>query len=209
MVGNASYGKAFGKLKNPVRDAEAIVTSLENHGVAEKDIIKVINADSFFMREGFAKFVKLCKPGDLAILFFAGHGCSFNKHQCLMAIPLSKERRVLKNGGQLQTILESSLQVEKMLASLRLNGVTQHLVLLDCCQKFEKVDLRAGGPEDELNDVPHTPINVAPGPGTTIGYATAPRYNTSDGKMADNLQGPNGCGNDASDDAPYTSYCKC
>ena len=133
VVGNANYGETLGQLKYPKHDANEVVESLKSLGVKNDNIIKVINGDSFTMREEFDKFVKLCKRGDLAFIFFSGHGCNFNNHQCLMALPLSNERRMLDNDGRLQSILESSLQVDKMLAKLQPIGA-KHLVLLDCCR---------------------------------------------------------------------------
>ena len=209
MVGLANYGKSFGVLNNPVNDAKYIVKSLEKHGVKSKDIIELTsgNEDSFVLEEEFSNFVKLCSPGDLAFIFFAGHGCAFNNHQCLMALPLSNDRRKEKNEGKKQTILQSSLQIEKMLALLRKEGITQHLLLLDCCREFKTKDVLRGGAEDELADVPHAPMNVSLGPGTTIGYATSPGDYALDGGKVDGKKADNG--KDTSYGPPYTSYYKC
>ena len=173
MVGIAAY-TALPKLNNSVNDAKAIAKSLQDHGVEEKDIVFVQDGHIFTLNKAFAQFVASCKPGDLAFLFFAGHGCAFRNHQCLLARALTKHERNLLNDGNQQTILESSLQVEKMLSALRVQGITQHLLLLDCCREFRVTDLTRSTTTDPLKDVEPAPFNVSLGPGTTIGYVTAP-----------------------------------
>lgn len=173
MVGISKY-TALGELNNAVHDSRAIVKSLMEHGVPEEDIISAENCHSFALNEAFHRFVQLCSPGDLAFMFFAGHGCAFQNYQCLLARALDENERKQKNGGNYQLILESSLQVTKMLADLKAKGIKQHVLLLDCCREFRTENLSRSTQNDELKDVKPAPFNVALGQGTTIGYATAP-----------------------------------
>ena len=187
MVGISAYTE-FAKLKNPVNDAEAIVQSLKDHGVPEEDIVDVYDCHIFTLNRKFEDFVKLCKPGDLAFLFYAGHGCAFGNHQCLLARALDHNERTLENNGQFQTILESSLQVDKILATLNDRDVKQHLLLLDCCREMRLDDkFRAGS--DPLKEVEPAPFNISLGQGTTIGFATAPGDLASDGHRSENGHG--------------------
>lgn len=173
VVGISKY-TALGELNNAVHDSRGIVESLKDHGVPEEDIISAENCHIFALNEAFHRFVELCSPGDLAFIFFAGHGCAFKNYQCLLARALSENERKQLNNSQYQLILESSLQVNVMLAKLKEKGVDQHVLLLDCCREFRTENLSRSTKDDELKDVKPAPFNVALGQGTTIGYATAP-----------------------------------
>ena len=173
MVGISKY-TVLGELNNAVHDSRAIVDSLMEHGVPEEDIISAENCHSFALNEAFHRFVQLCSPGDLAFMFFAGHGCAFQNYQCLLARALDENERQNKNEGKYQLILESSLQVTKMLADLKAKGIKQHVLLLDCCREFRTENLSRSTQDDKLKEVEPTPFNVTLGQGTIIGYATAP-----------------------------------
>jgi len=189
VVGIAKY-PVLGHLNNAVNDSRAIKNALtEKHGVDEEDIVYKEDCDSFDLNDAFHEFVEKCKPGDFAFLFYAGHGCAFKDHQCLLATQLSEPVRKLKNGGKYQSILESSLQVQKMLAELRKKKVFKHLLLLDCCRNIQTKDRFRNVEGDEMKDVPPTPFNIKLGPGTTIGYATAPGDCASDGFQSDDGHG--------------------
>ena len=197
MVGITTYPE-LGDLPNAVNDAKAIVQSLKGHNVKEEDIIDVYNCHSFAMNDAFHEFVARCNKGDLAFLFFSGHGCAFKNQQCLLARALDENARKTLNDSLYQTIEQSSLKVDWILAKLREKGVDQHLLLLDCCREFQMKDRpRNAGKADPWENVKPAPFNVTLGPGTTIGYATAPGdYALEPTKKSHTCRGETGHGED-------------
>jgi len=173
VVGISEYIE-LQELPNAVNDARAIVETLKDRGVPEEDIVAIENCHSFSMNDAFDNFVKLCYPGDFAFMFFAGHGCAFKNYQCLLARALRDKERADLNNRQYQFILQSSLQVDNMLATLREKGVTRHLLLLDCCREVKESDLSRKATDDPLAKAKPERFNITLGAGTTIGYATSP-----------------------------------
>ena len=170
MVGIGEYPK-YGSLETAVVDSMAIANSLKKHGVRQEDIVYIKDCNIFELMKAFRAFVMLCSPDDLAFLFYEGHGCAINnKNQCLLARALNSRERVCLNQGQIQTMLECSIEVETMLAMLRKQGVTQHVLLLDCCCNIRNEDISRHHRKEEVT----SPLNFAPGPGTIIGYSTVP-----------------------------------
>jgi len=174
VVGICKYSNPFSELRYPRNDALTIIKALMDHGVDEKDIVSVYKEKDchiFRLQEEFDRFVEICQPGDFAFLFYAGHGCAFGNEQCLIARELSLQEKFIYSKGMKQTIENSSLQVETMLAQLREKGIDRHLVLLDCCREIIEKNVLRGGVKQDLKPAP---FNISLGPGTTIGYATAP-----------------------------------
>lgn len=192
MVGISKY-EHLNKLNNPVNDAEAIAKALLDSVESEHDIVSIFDCHSFALKAAWKQFVAMCLPGDYVIIFFAGHGCAFKNHQCLLARGLTGPEKTTFNDGNPQRIEESSLQVDKMLATLRQKHVTKHLVLLDCCREFRVADIPRAlnekwGEEDKGS------FNVRVGNGTVIGYATSPGDYASDGECSDEYRGKTGHG---------------
>jgi len=179
VVGVSKY-EYLVKLNNAVNDARAMVEYLQRHVENKEDVVYVYDCQSFELHAAFKKFVSLCRPGDFVIIFFAGHGCAFKNHQCLLARGLTTQEKFALNKGKKQLILESSLQVDKMLAKLRMKDVNKHLVLLDCCREFRVADLPRAL-EETMEEKDKAPFNIHLGEGTVIGYATAPGDRASDG----------------------------
>ena len=192
VVGISKY-EYLSALKNAVNDAKAMVKYLQSHGVKEEDILCCFDCHSFQLFAAFKKFVALCRPGDFVIIFFAGNACTFKNMQCLLARGLTKDEKLTLNNNEGQLILESSLQVDKMLTILRCKGITKHLVLLDCSCEFRVEDMPRGGTgtataggidvTNVLEDSDKTVSNVhfGYGQGTVIGYASSPGDRASDG----------------------------
>jgi uncharacterized caspase-like protein len=74
VVGNSNYGKEIGALPNPVNDAAAMATALQQTGFT---VIKVTDADQKKMKRAIRDFgEKLSEAGPQAtgLFFYAGHG---------------------------------------------------------------------------------------------------------------------------------------
>jgi len=86
VVGINNYKK--NKLKNAVPDAKAVATLLRKTGAT------VIYAENVTMSE-FKKlqkeFLSKLQPGDVGMIYFAGHGCEYNNCPRLITIPQNDE----------------------------------------------------------------------------------------------------------------------
>src|SRR5437016_4027374 len=70
VIGNGSYVN-FGKLKNPVNDAEAMARSLRE---LKYDVLLVPDANRRQMGQKVDEFISRLGAGDVALFYYAGHG---------------------------------------------------------------------------------------------------------------------------------------
>ena len=192
MVGISDY-KYLPKLNNAVNDAKAIKTALLKFGIERKDIVACFDGASFELFPAFEKFVAGCHPGDFVIIFFAGHGCAFKNHQCLLARGMTQPEKLIYNNGNPQLIMESALKVNTMIAELRHKGVNKHLLLLDCCREFLVKNIPRATTET-WKEGDKKEFNITIGDGTVIAFATSPGDYASDGDSADQHKGASGHG---------------
>jgi uncharacterized caspase-like protein len=72
VIGNKSY--AWKPLINPVNDATAVAKTLGGLGFAPEDIHLVFNTTQAELRHAVLQFLDAVKPGDLAFVYYSGHG---------------------------------------------------------------------------------------------------------------------------------------
>ena len=82
MIGIDDY-KHFSKLKNAVNDATAMRDALKSKGV---DVVFAKDCDITQLKGRMNVFLKRLNKGDIAIVFFAGHGVEYNCANRLLAI---------------------------------------------------------------------------------------------------------------------------
>ena len=140
----------------------------------------------FVLRELWGKYLKELRPGDIAFIFFAGHGCSFKGKQCLLARGLTKDEKLLMlpPGVTKQMIEESSLQVPDMLKELKEKGIKKHVILLDCCREFRYQNKARAMGQEKFTKGDKAEFNIDISDGTLIGYATRPGKHAYDGKLS-------------------------
>jgi hypothetical protein len=77
VVGNGAYQHADG-LANPVTDARSMRTALATIGFADADIIYGENLAKRDFERAIARFAAAVGDADVAIVFYAGHGSTFD-----------------------------------------------------------------------------------------------------------------------------------
>ena len=99
------------KLNNAVNDARVFAATMKRHGAVVYDIYDEPLA---LIQKKFEEFVRDLRKGDIAFVFFAGHGCQWRSKQLLIAKAMDPEEAMLKVRPA-ETIPEKSMKVEKML----------------------------------------------------------------------------------------------
>eukprot|EP00051_Salpingoeca_urceolata_P026039 m.475340 g.475340 ORF g.475340 m.475340 type:complete len:466 (-) comp20395_c0_seq18:25-1422(-) len=98
-----------------------------------------INPDAARFGDALDRFCSQIQPGDLAVVFFAGHG--YQARNCTYLIPstaaaIKDEKAVVQHG----------VNHWKLLGKLFARGAGQVVLILDCCQAWMRV-ARGGGTE--------------------------------------------------------------
>ena len=131
--------------------------------------------------------MSLLSEGDIAIFFFAGHGCEFRNHQRCIARPFTRiERTDLELSPKL--IAEYSIQIDILIDDLEKKKTHLNLILLDCCREFRYEDLPRAG-DDPIKDGDQQRFNLNVPKGTVIGHASAPGDKAYDGSKSDGTKG--------------------
>ena len=190
IVGISDY-YYLNSLPNAEGDAEAMKDMFEEKGVQvfspPKDPKKPDNKPHyhiFVLQKLWKAYLKALEPGDIAFIFFAGHGCAWkNKEgewlQCLLASGLTKDEKLL-NDVESQLIEERSLQVPVMLDDLEKKGIDKHVILTDCCRTFKYKNKARGG--EKITDARKGDFNIEISAGTLIGFAASLGGIAYDGK---------------------------
>ena len=174
VIGNSNY-RFFGRLANPVNDAKAIAQKLAGFGI---DVQTVLDADRDSFIRALNTYADRSVPGDIGILFYAGHGVQVDGTNYLVPVNMQADG---VSAGYLK------------LAGISLNDVigympaTTRLVFLDAC--------RDNPATRGLVATRSTSVGVGLAPVTTA-TGTLISYATRDGAVAEDGNGPN---------SPYTS----
>ena len=81
VIGINQY-KHYRSLNNAVHDAQTVKEMLEGAGV---EVYFVANANIQQLNEAVAKYTASLQEGEVALVYFAGHGCEFNNAPRLLA----------------------------------------------------------------------------------------------------------------------------
>lgn len=97
VLGNANYTE-FGALANSLRDARAIRESLTRLGF---NVDLAVDLDARTMRSSIERFAATLREGDLAVVFYSGHGVSVDGTNYLVPVDFDASC-----GGRLRDALE-------------------------------------------------------------------------------------------------------
>ena len=182
MVGISNY-EHLTSLPNAAKDAKAIANLLRKAGAK---VILALDCNIVELREKKNEFMSLINEGDIAIFFFAGHGCQFRNHQRCIAKPFTRmERTELE---QSQKIADYSIQIDLLVDDLQKKKTHLNLILLDCCRSFNYADKSRAG-DDPITDGDQQRFNLNVPKGTVIGHASAPGEKAYDGSKSDGTKG--------------------
>lgn len=159
VVGNDSYGVA--PLINSVKDANAVARELKSLGF---DVTLVTDAPYAKMASQFDQFAKQVSGASnvLAIIYYSGHGVQVQDRNLLLGTDVKKD-----------TIEMQSVDIQKILGSIKPGSNSSYLVILDACRQYVSSSGKMG----------LAPLDAPPG--TLIAFSTSPGRLASDGDPKD------------------------
>lgn len=165
VIGNSNYKDS--PLKNPVNDARDVATKLRSLGF---DVIERNNLLSKQIGRTLSEFRSKLTPGDIALVFYAGHGLQIKGENYLPAVDADISTE--------EDVPNQSLSVKQIMDVLDESKTRLNLVFLDACRNnpYSRSFRSAAGGLAKVE---------TPG-GTLISYATRP------GSVAADGQGNNG-----------------
>jgi tetratricopeptide (TPR) repeat protein len=168
VIGNSTYPKAVGVLKNPVNDATDMAKELE---ASNFDVTLLTNATYGQIRAALLRFKDKIDAGDkdntVALFYFAGHGVRHEEENYLVPIDASVEYE--------DDIARYCFPTQRMvLGNMERSNARMNIVILDACRNnpFPAVNRSLGG--GGLGEMRRAR-------GSFIAYATAPGSVAADG----------------------------
>jgi uncharacterized caspase-like protein len=179
VIGNARY-LHVAPLENPSRDAELVAASLEHVGFK---VTLLRDATLQQMAEGAAAFGRGIGRGDIAFLYFAGHGVQYAAENYL--IPVDADVTVPEQ------LRQRAFPLGRLLAALPADGRAASIVVLDACRNNPFAErspayARALNPSLSASSAPSalpaglSQIEQLPG-NTLVAFATSPGKVALDG----------------------------
>ena len=119
VIGNAAYLNVA-PLRNPVNDAMALATTLQQLGFQE--VALLTNARRDGMLKAIAALGTKLKHGGVGLFFFAGHGIQVKGENYLVPVdaPLDSD-----------TLEDNMVPVQRVLEAIRKYRLTKNIDLLD------------------------------------------------------------------------------
>lgn len=169
VLGNSQYEHAPA-LINPVRDARAISTRLEQLGF---EVVSGFDLTKLQTQETIAQFARQVRGADVALLFYAGHGLQVSGANYLLPVDAALED---------ETSLDfEAVQIDFILRQMS-RETSVRLIFLDACRDnpLAEVLAKAGGNAKAGSGLAEIQIENG-GSGTLVAFATSPNQVAYDG----------------------------
>ena len=153
VIGNGAYPGNV--LKNPVNDAAAVARTLRALGFDE--VVEKRDLNRKQMRQEIDKFVARINKGDLAWVYYAGHGVQANERNYLIPVDF--------NGDEADLDYEA-YPADQLRDKLERSGARLRILVLDACRN----NPFRGSKRDGTRGLVHMDSAVE---GTFIAFATA------------------------------------
>ena len=125
VIGNDDYANIT-RLKKAVNDANAVGEKLSGMGFEVTFATNVARRD---MNRAIQNFVSAVKPGDVAMLFYAGHGIEIGGKNYLLPVDVPDA-----DAGGAGFIEAESVALDDILERLRERDARLNIVVLDACR---------------------------------------------------------------------------
>ncbi|MBI4273369.1 MAG: caspase family protein [Rhizobiales bacterium] len=126
VVGNDAY-QNIESLRKAVNDARAIATALRKLG------FNVTIGENLQRRDfvrGLANFEGRLKPGDVAFVFYAGHGVEIDGANYLLPVDIPKV-----TPGQQSVLKDEAISTDGLIQRLKVRGTRSQVLVLDACRE--------------------------------------------------------------------------
>jgi hypothetical protein len=169
VIGNSAY-LSGASLSNPVNDARAMKTTLEQIGFT---VLKYENCSQKDLRKAMDDFGQQLAGYDVGLFFYAGHGIAVDGNNYLVPIDATLKT---KNDVEYDCV-----DAGRILSKMEASQVKTNIVILDACRDnpFERSWSRSASSKGLA-------FMNAPS-GSFVAYATSPGMTASDGVGANGL----------------------
>lgn len=126
VVGNDAY-QNIESLRKAVNDARAIAATLRKLG------FNVTIGENLQRRDfvrGLANFEGRLKPGDVAFVFYAGHGVEIDGANYLLPVDIPKVA-----AGQQSVLKDEAISTDGLIQRLKARGTRSQVLVLDACRE--------------------------------------------------------------------------
>ncbi|MEM7429710.1 MAG: caspase family protein [Pseudomonadota bacterium] len=125
VIGNNAY-EHVPRLEKAVNDADAMARTLQGAGFS---VVKATDLARREMNFSMQKFVSQVEPGDVAMLFFAGHGVEIRGENFLLPIDIPDA-----GPGQEDFVKGEAISLTEVLQRLKRRKAQVNIVILDACR---------------------------------------------------------------------------
>jgi Caspase domain len=166
VIGNGAYKDA--PLTNPVNDARAISTALQEAGFT---VILRENTDQRGMLSAMREFGDKLRSGGTGLFYYAGHGMQIKGRNYLIPVGANVERE--------DEVAYSAVDAQAVLDKMEAAGNATNIMILDACRNnpFTRSSRSSQGGLAQMD----APV------GTLVAFATSPGAVASDGTGANGL----------------------
>ena len=173
VIGNSGY--AANPLINPVNDAEDMATRLQEIGYRVYGDGPMLEQDLRGMQVAIRDFTRSLNPGDLAVVYYSGHGFEYKGTNYL--IPIDNEEIQFADD-----VPDWSYPAPRLLERIAATGATG-VIILDACRNNPLPE--RGGARDA--GVGLTQMEAPAGASAFIMYSAGPGQTASDGEGRNGL----------------------
>ena len=165
------------QLKKAVNDARSVSAALMRQGFKVETVFDPSRLE--FVRS-WQRFLNQIEKGDIAALFFAGHGVEIHGQNYLLPADMPQIQ-----AGEEEVLKAASMSTDRMLEQLQRRGARLNLIILDACRDnpFASPNGRSVGTSRGLG-------HVQPASGTFIMYSAGIGQSALD-RLSDNDQDAN------------------
>ena len=121
VIGNASY--AYAPLRNPVNDARAIASTLQELGF---EVTLLEDAEQKEIKRAINKFGKTIRNGGVGLFYFSGHGMQIEGSNYLIPVGAEIESE--------EDVELESVSINRVLSKMDAAKNTMNVIILDACR---------------------------------------------------------------------------
>ncbi len=125
VIGNDSY--SWAPLTNAVNDARSISSALADAGFQRGDITVLTNSPMSNLRRGVSSFLEQVRPGDMAFVFYSGHGVEVKGQNYLLPVDFPRDTTEFD-------VADYAYSAQRILDGLQERGAGIRIVILDACR---------------------------------------------------------------------------